>query len=145
MMMAHATCIAFDGQAVLLRGPTGCGKSDLALRAIAAGARLVADDQVTLAARDGQVLASAPPALRGLIEIRGLGIVRLESEDDAPVALVADLTAAGEEIERMPEWRSCELLGIGIPLLALAAFEASAPTKLRFALSVAADPERLVR
>ena len=72
----HGTCIAIDGAGVLLRGPSGCGKSDLALRLIDGGAVLVADDRVSLEARAGDLVASAPDALAGLLEVRGVGIER---------------------------------------------------------------------
>jgi serine kinase of HPr protein (carbohydrate metabolism regulator) len=142
MIMVHATCIAFDGHGILLRGPAGSGKSDLALRAIDRGAQLVADDQVVLT-RDGEnLMASAPSSLRGLIEIRGIGIMRMDAAAQVPVALVADLTDAPD---RMPEQRWCEIDGIDISWCAVAAFEASAPAKLRFALLAALEPARLVQ
>lgn len=133
MPLVHATCIAFDGIGVLLRGPSGSGKSDLALRAIADGAMLVADDQVALARTGQRVVASAPLSLHGMIEIRGLGIMRVETAAEADIALVADLVDA-DMIERLPDRRACDLLGIEIPWLALAPFQASAVPKLRFAL-----------
>jgi serine kinase of HPr protein (carbohydrate metabolism regulator) len=142
MMTVHATCIAFDGRAVLLRGPSGCGKSDLALRAIAGGAELVADDYVALEAKNGGVFASAPGTLSGMIEIRGLGLMRLEARTEAPVALVVDLTDPAA-IERIPETRYCDLMGFRLPWLALAPFQASALPKLGFALMAADQPERL--
>ena len=142
MVTAHATCIAFDGLGVLLRGPSGSGKSDLALRAIAEGAQLVADDQVVLV-RDGEdVIASAPPTLRDMIEIRGLGIMRVAAAAEARIALVADLSdPAG--VERLPNRRYCDLVGVSLPWLALAPFEISALAKLRFALEAAVEPARL--
>jgi len=137
MVTAHATCIAFDGRGVLLRGSPGSGKSDLALRAIADGARLVADDQVILSRRGSKVVASSPPTLYGMIEIRGLGIMRVEAE-----AEVVDLTDR-LSIDRLPEPRRCELIGVDLPLLAMTAFETSALAKLRFALLAACDPDRM--
>ena len=143
-LTAHATCIAIDGHGILLRGPSGSGKSDLALRAIAEGAHLVADDQVLLA-RDGDaVIGSAPAALHGLIEIRGLGLMRMNADAEARIALVADMTAAAA-IDRMPEARQCRLAGANLPVLALDPFQASAPAKLRFALAAALNPELLQR
>ena len=130
----HATCVAFDGHGVLLRGPPGSGKSDLAARAIDAGARLVADDRVTLVRRSVSIVASAPLSIRGMIELRGLGILRIDAEEESPLALVADLVAP-DRIERLPEPDRCVLLGIDLPLVRLAPFEASALTKLRFALA----------
>jgi HPr kinase/phosphorylase len=142
MLIAHATCISLDGQGVLLRGPSGSGKSDLALRAIAEGAKLVADDQVALARRGENVIASAPSTLSGMIEIRGLGIMRVQAAAEAQIALIVDLVDAAS-IERLPDGRRCELLGIGLSWLALAPFQSSALAKLRFALLAAAEPGRL--
>ena len=140
--MVHATCIAFDGHGILLRGPAGSGKSDLALRAIDRGAQLVADDQVVLT-RDGEtMIASAPSSLHGLIEIRGIGIMRMDTAVQVPVALVADLADTGE---RMPDRRWCEIGGVDISWCAIAPFEASAPAKLRFALIAALEPGRLLQ
>jgi len=130
----HATCVAIGGAAVLLRGPSGAGKSDLALRLVAEGARLVADDQVLLAAENGRLVARAPAPIAGQIEVRGLGIVPVATEAEAPVALVADLVAPSE-IERMPEPEAETILGIALPRIALTPFEASAPAKLRLALA----------
>ena len=128
--LQHATAVAIDGEAVLLRGPSGSGKSDLALRLIDRGAQLVADDQTLLRREGDRLFASAPPAIAGLIEIRGVGLVRVPAAVVAPLVLIADLMASSD-IERMPEWRSETLLGVAVPLVAVAPFEASAPAKLR--------------
>lgn len=139
-VLVHATCVALRRgrrwRAVLLRGPSGAGKSDLALRLIEAGARLVADDQTALSRNGRSVTAAAPPRLAGLIEVRGLGIVKLGRDRlaaQAAVALLVDL-AHPDRIERLPEPASEILLGVDLPVLALAPFEASAPAKLRLAL-----------
>ena len=129
-LLQHATAVAIDGEAVLLRGPSGSGKSDLALRLIDRGAQLVADDQTLLRREGDRVLASAPPAIAGLIEIRGVGLVRVPAAVVAPLVLIADLMASSD-IERMPEWRAETVLGVAVPLVAVAPFEASAPAKLR--------------
>lgn len=130
MIRVHASCVDFGHAAVLLRGPSGAGKSDLALRLIDRGALLVADDQVELEARRGELWARAPAALAGKIEVRGAGIVEAPHVAKARVRLVVDL-APKEEIERLPEPVSCELEGVALPLIRLSAFEASAPAKLR--------------
>ena len=140
-VLVHATCVALRSRgrawrAILLRGPSGAGKSDLALRLIEAGGRLVADDQTELARHGKVVIASAPGRLADLIEVRGVGIValtRAQLATRAPVALLVDL-ASPERIERLPEPARESLLGITLPVLALAPFEASAPAKLRLAL-----------
>lgn len=136
-MLVHASCIAIDGAGVLLRGPPGSGKSDLALRLIDGGALLVADDQVELVAEKGRVLAAAPDAIKGRMEVRGIGIVSLSQNRIAsrPVALVliADLVS-GQKVERLPDASHGEFLGIEIRSISLAPFEASAAAKLRLAV-----------
>ena len=140
-MFVHATCVALKQgrtwRALLLRGPSGAGKSDLALRLIEAGGRLVADDQTHLARTGRAVIATAPPLLAGLIEVRGIGIVKLDRTQliaRAPLALLVDLVPPGQ-VERMPEPAHEKVLGIDLPRLALAPFEASIVTKLRLALA----------
>jgi serine kinase of HPr protein (carbohydrate metabolism regulator) len=136
-LLVHATTVAIGGRAVLLRGPSGSGKSDLALRLIDAGARLVADDRSELW-RDGDaVLVRAPATIAGLIEARGIGILRVDSLAIARLSLLVDLVAP-EAVERLPEPRSETVLGLSVPLIALAPFEASAPAKLRLALDALA-------
>lgn len=132
-ILVHATAIAIDGHAVLLRGPSGAGKSDLALRLIDAGAHLIADDQVELRRAGERILVRAPAAIAGLIEIRGVGISRVEVLAEAPLAMFADLVAPAE-IERFPEPRREDVLGLPVPSIALSPFEASASAKLRVAL-----------
>jgi HPr kinase/phosphorylase len=140
--LVHATCVAFrrrgrSWRAVLLRGPSGAGKSDLALRLIESGARLVADDQTELVRRGKSVIATAPARIAGLIEARGVGIVKLARDQlvaHAPVVLLVDL-APPERIERLPESARESLLGVALPVLMLAPFEASASAKLSLALT----------
>mgnify|MGYP001404388538 CR=1 FL=1 len=123
--------MARDGAAVLVLGPPGSGKSDLALRLIGRGFTLVADDQVLL---DGRAVR-APEALRGMLEVRGLGIFeRLAVADDAALALVVDLVPP-DGVARLPvpaSWAPA-----GVPRVALHAFEASACDKLAWALDAA--------
>ncbi len=135
MIQVHGTCVELEGVACLLRGPPGSGKSDLALRLFDHGARLVADDQVVLRRAGDRVIASAPADFAGAIEVRGIGVVRLEGSAEAPLGLVVDLVSAAE-VERMPETGSCEYLGITLPLMALAPFEASAAAKVRLAVRI---------
>lgn len=131
MLTVHATTIAIDGHGVLLRGRSGSGKSDLALRLIEDGAELVSDDQTSLTTEGGKVIAQAPAALTGLLEVRGIGIVTLPHRDRVVLTLLADLDAAPD---RLPEEDQDTISGIRLPRLALAPFEASAPAKLRLAL-----------
>jgi HPr kinase/phosphorylase len=129
-VLIHATAVAIASEAILLRGPSGSGKSDLALRLIDGGAQLVADDQTLLRRVGDRVLASAPAAIAGLLEVRGVGIVKMETTDLAPLVLIADLVLSGD-VERLPERRVETILGLCVPVIDLAPFEASAAAKLR--------------
>lgn len=121
----HASCVARDGHGVLLLGGSGSGKSDLALRLLDRGFRLVADDRVALV--DGE---AAPPAgLAGLLEVRGLGILRVEAVFPAKLALVVDLGAPGE---RLPAPASHPTLHL--PLLHLSPWQHSAPLRVEIGL-----------
>jgi len=133
----HATCIAMDGGGVLIRGASGSGKSDLALRLMDAGARLVADDRVDLTGREGRLTATPPANIAGLLEVRGLGILRFNHLPEVRVDLVVEL-ADGAHVARLPEPASCTICGIEVPLMRLAAFEASTAAKVRLALGLAA-------
>jgi serine kinase of HPr protein (carbohydrate metabolism regulator) len=137
-VLVHATAIAIDGRAVLLRGPSGAGKSDLALRLIDGGARLVADDQVELRRAGERVLVTAPAALAGLIEVRGVGILQVEPLAEAALAMCVDLVPSAK-VERLPEIRCVDVLGVAVPAVPLSPFEASAAAKLRFALRAFSD------
>jgi HPr kinase/phosphorylase len=128
--LVHGTAVAIDGEALLLRGPPGAGKSDLALRLIDGGARLVADDQVELRRRGERIWLRAPAVLAGLLEVRGIGILRLEADAEAPLALLIDLVP-GEAAERLPQARFETVLGLPVRRFAVAPFEASAAAKLR--------------
>jgi serine kinase of HPr protein (carbohydrate metabolism regulator) len=159
VVMVHATAIAVGGRAALIRGPSGSGKSDLALRCLAlpatgaltAGAHaagalaasaepvlLVADDVVMLApASDGEsILASCPPAIVGLLEVRGIGIVPVRHVTGARLAAVFDIVAADVAIERLPEPEVVHWFGIAVPRYAIHAFEASSAIKIRLGLEI---------
>ncbi len=134
MEMVHATLVAVDGLGVLLRGRSGSGKSDLALRLIDDGARLVADDRVVITAGDRGAIGRAPAAIAGLLEVRGVGVVRVPTVEEAPIALIVDLDPGGD-VERLPDPGWCTILGERLPVLRLDPFHASTPAKLRLALA----------
>ena len=132
----HGTCVIIGDAGILIRGGPGAGKSDLALRLIDHGARLVSDDQVRLRLRGGAVIASAPDTIKGMIEVNGIGLIRLDAEriaGEAPLTLLVDLVEGGG-IERLPRPQVETVLGVTLPRLALLPFEASAPAKLRLAV-----------
>jgi serine kinase of HPr protein (carbohydrate metabolism regulator) len=133
-MLVHATTVDIAGLGVLILGDSGAGKSDLALRLIADGALLVADDQTLIDARGDELWASAPQKIAGLVEARGIGIVPAAIKTATRLRLAVQLSNAPE---RMPERRTWSLPGAGgrIPLIELSPFEASAPAKLRLALA----------
>ena len=130
--MFHASTVALDGRAVLIAGPSGSGQSDLALRLHDRGFKLVSDDQTIIRKVGNQLIASAPPTIRGKLEIRGVGIVEMEVVEDVPVTLIVELTS---DIQRLPDdSRERSLLGIGVPLISVDAMTASAPSKVAVAL-----------
>lgn len=133
MKRVSGTCVSVDGHGVLLRGPSGCGKSDLALRLIGDGAVLIADDHTDLEVRDSRLIATAPEAIRGMLEVRGLGILRFAPVNNAELAAIIDLVPA-DQVPRMPEPCHIHVLGVALPLFKLVSFEPSAPAKVRLAV-----------
>jgi len=111
----HASCVAYDGRAVLILGASGRGKSALALKLMALGAQLVADDRTVLTRQDMRVMADAPPNIRGRIEARFVGILNGRPAGASPLRLIVDLDQT--EIDRLPPQRSKNLMGIALPLL----------------------------
>jgi serine kinase of HPr protein (carbohydrate metabolism regulator) len=151
-VLVHATsvvlggaCIPFGGAvdgAVLLVGASGAGKSDVALRLIAMGARLVSDDQTALFGKGGRLFAESPPSLHGQLEIRGVGIVKTDAAGAAPVILAVRLDEAAE-VPRLPE-TATHRLPQGLedcpepPFTILRPFEASTPAKIAAAAAAIA-------
>ena len=130
--MLHATTVALGGRAVILAGRSGSGKSDLALRLLDRGFILVSDDQTMVRKSGDRLIASAPPTIRGKLEVRGIGIVEVDHADDMPICLYVELA---NEIERLPDDdRERTLLGLAVPLVSIDALTASAPAKVVMAL-----------
>jgi hypothetical protein len=133
----HASCVAIGAQGVLLLGASGTGKSDLALRLMEDGARLVADDRTILFVAKGALHAKAPASIKGLLEVRGLGIIAVAPRATVKIALVVRL---GREDARLPHRRlyhiPSPLKGAkAVPQIALDARFASTPAKIRAALA----------
>jgi serine kinase of HPr protein (carbohydrate metabolism regulator) len=127
----HASCVALSGAGVVLLGPSGCGKSDLALRLIDAGGRLVADDCLVVERRGNRLIGRPAENVAGLIEVRGLGIMRLEHCSSTPLALVV---ALGAPEARLPERMTHDLLCVALPCVRLDPHAPSTCAKIRLAL-----------
>lgn len=130
----HASCVAIDGRAVLITGPSGSGKSDLALRLIDRGAMLVSDDYTNVRRVAGELTAVAPANIFGKIEVRGIGLVEMPFESDVPIALIISIS---ESVERMPDDEDTQVIaGVAIPRALIEPFQASAPIKIELLLKL---------
>lgn len=129
----HASCVSLQRKGVLLLGDSGAGKSDMTLRLIElCQAKLIADDRVDLSLQNNQIKAACPQNLVGLLEVRGVGIVKYSHQKQTTIKLVVQLT--DEPLERMPEKQFYNLGKIKVPLLRINPFENSAPLKVKAAL-----------
>jgi HPr kinase/phosphorylase len=145
--LVHGTAVALGRRAALLRGGSGVGKSDLALRFMALQGegelkpQLVADDQVWAEpSSQKSLIVSAPDTIAGKLEVRGLGIVTVPFLAQAKLVLVCDLVS-GENVPRMPPepWERTMIAGVPVPVVKLDPFELSAPLKLKLALLLAPE------
>jgi HPr kinase/phosphorylase len=138
-LIIHATAIALRGEGVLLTGPSGSGKSDLALRLIDRGATLVSDDAVCITGDNAPTVGIAPN-IAGKLEVRGVGIIDLPYVATAPLRLLVRL---GDDYGRMPEHEAtADFAGFAVPAIALSAFENSAVLKVEFALRQVIEASR---
>jgi HPr kinase/phosphorylase len=148
----HGTCVSVGGEGVLILGEPGSGKSALALRlidepgygisGILLRSELVADDQVIVTRDQDRLMASAPAALHGKLEIRGLGIVTLATPPSVPLALVVKMQDHAA-IERLPDPATFDILGMALPLVEIDGKMPSAPARLRAALTWLKHPDAL--
>ena len=130
MSQIHGTVVEVNGKGVLLRGESGVGKSDLALRLIDGGGRLVADDRCEVTVSDDRITATCPDEIFGLLEVRGIGVVRMNAVKSVHVDLVVELCRP-EDVARMPDDKTCEDFGVSVPVCSIAPFESSATAKIR--------------
>lgn len=133
MSLLHATCVCVDGRGVLLRGPSGVGKSDLALRLIDDGAVLVGDDYCTVEAVNGELVAKGAANIAGKLEVRGYGIVEFPTVSVSSIALVVDLMRA-QDIPRLPETTTCVIDGVTVAWMCVDPATASASIRVRLAV-----------
>lgn len=137
-MTRHASLVAtrLSGRwrGALIEGPSGTGKSDLAIRMMVSGFRLVADDRVVVWTSGGRLFGRSPAPLSGLLEARGVGIVPAAPLDYCQIALLVHCRRGPDDVERMPEPRPETIEGVAIPRIELWPFEAAGPAKLRRAL-----------
>ena len=148
-IILHGSAVAIksaDGtiSAVMLRGRSGSGKSDLAFRLIEMGGMLICDDQVVLQRRQDKIMASAAEAIYGLIEVRGVGLLKYPVSPPAPLRLVVDLVPR-EDVPRLPDWKTVDMLGVALPCINLHAFDESTTLKIIKAIELAQKPDLLVR
>lgn len=132
-MKLHGTSVSLKGRAVLVLGKPGTGKSSLALSLIDRGAVLIADDQTLLTLETGIVMASCPAPLKGLLEVRGLGLCTFPFEDTAPLFLVVTLDAP-DTILRLPDPTFVRYHGVEIPCLSLPHHDALGAVKVELAM-----------
>ncbi|MBO4520223.1 MAG: HPr kinase/phosphatase C-terminal domain-containing protein [Alphaproteobacteria bacterium] len=143
MPLIHASCVEFASEGLLICGESGAGKSDLCLRLTDIGAQLVADDQTRIENRGGKLIASCPEKLQGLLEVRGIGIVKTPFIEETEIHLKLILRP-NEKIDRMPEIRTEIIEGVRIPVFLLNAFEASAVSKIKTFLQVQNGQRKVV-
>ncbi len=137
MILVHGTGIFIDGKGVLIKGASGSGKSDLALRLMGHGGELIGDDYVEVSRMgQDQVVMQAPETIAGKIEVRNVGILNVPFRHMARIDLVVELVLDVASLERLPPQKVTRLDGAEIPCLDFYAFEASAPEKLRSALKI---------
>lgn len=148
MSLLHATGVFFEGKGIILMGPSGVGKSDLALRLMARGAELVGDDYLEVTRQKMSCSATAPAKeglmmcgaanIAGKIEVRAVGILDVPYREHAPVDMIFQLVPATdrESLARLPEEQTYILEDMAVPCLDLYSFEASAPEKISAALTI---------
>ena len=143
-MLFHASCIRFMNTGILICGQSGMGKSDLCLRLIEYGAKLVADDQTHVDRINNKLIASCPENIQGLLEVRGIGIVTAPFIPTTEIHLKLSLQTE-EKIDRMPSAKTDVIEGISIPVLTINAFENSAVLKVKTCIEISNGQRKVIR
>lgn len=139
----HASCVSIKSRGVLILGESGFGKSDMALCLIDRGADLVSDDRTDLTKDGESIIAKSPEKINGLIEVRGIGIFRLQAENSVAVSMVVQLEHRNS-IERLPVPEFYECMGIKIPQIRLYPFDVSSYIKIEMSLAALHDSSIMV-
>ena len=134
MTNIHATCVSLNNKGILLLGKSGSGKSDLALRLIEqTGAILISDDRTELLIKNNKITASYVDKIKGLLEVRGIGIINKNYQKETQISLVVELVDNLKKVERLPEEEYWKFKNIKIRKIKLFPFECSAPYKIKAA------------
>jgi serine kinase of HPr protein (carbohydrate metabolism regulator) len=139
----YGTAVAYYGCGVLIRGPSGSGKSDLALRLIDDGGILIADDQVLIKFVGKELHLSAPNSISGLIEVRGVGVLKIKHVSGVPLSLIVDINTK-EQLQRLPAIKKEVINDIHISVIRINAFESSAIAKIKVFLQYLKNEVKLI-
>ena len=127
----HANALSINGKGVIILGKSGSGKSDISLRLILRyNAVLISDDRTIIQNKNGVLKASCPQNIKGLLEVRGVGICNFKYKDEENVCLAVELVDSSKKIDRIPEQKTIKFLDVSIPAIKINAFEDSAPEKI---------------
>lgn len=143
MTSIHASCVEFMGSGLLICGRPGSGKSDLCLRLIDAVAKFIADDQTVIENRNGKLTARAPDSIKGMLEIRGIGIVETPCAGETEISLKLSLQSC-DQIDRMPENQTELIEDVEIPVFFLDAFSISAVIKIKTLLLIQKQKRKII-
>ena len=143
MFIIHSTAISLNGDGILIKGPSGSGKTDLALRLIESGGKLISDDQVIIKRKAKKLFLSSPEGLNGLMQLPGIGIVKVDHVQNIPLELVVKLQPYNV-LEPFPINNQEFIEDFSIPSLNLYSFAISATAKIKIALDVQRNKIRLI-
>ena len=141
--MIHSTAVSLNGDGILIKGPSGSGKTDLALRLIESGGKLISDDQVIIKKKAERLFLSSPKELNGLMQLSGIGIVKVDYVQNIPLELVVKLQPFNV-LDPFPIDREEFIKDFSIPALNLYSFAVSATSKIKIALDVQKNKVKLI-